>query len=445
MSINLLEQLAEPINRRQAWIDRYQRFISVVATFLFFSDIPDYLHAAPLLPIVPLIWIYILFFLSLPYIHKVKTIPKPLLMWMAIYLLISTLSLMTVSSDEVSFTDYRAKVLSVLFIATMYANYQQKSLEHIKYTILAVVLMTIGNNMIELLNPKIFSELNVGRPAGFYIDPNKTGCALMLGMLFAINTIKKSHRGLFVLIVGIGIMATFSRGAILGWVICVAILIAGRVLSDRRRQIILPAIALIFILITVNPLQTLTDYFKGTNTAGSNYDIVKRLEEFQNPSSKEESAAARQGVATGAWLMFGSHPLWGNGLASTRKWMVADVSTHNMYLYYMADHGILGVIFLPGAIWAVVYRNRGEERTIIICFAFFVGLWGLFSHEVLAERYTLSSFALLAAMNTNQKWYLKYANRNSHLVPPLRSKQLMLPPASDKKAISQLTINRNHK
>lgn len=437
MSINLLEQLAQPINRRQIFIDRYQRFISVVATFLFFSDLPDYLWAAPLLPILPLLWIYVFLFLSLPFIHKVKNIPKPLLLWMGFYLLIATLSLMTVSSDEVSFFDFRAKVLSVLFIALMCVIYQQKSLDHVKYTILAVILMTIGNNIIELLNPKIFTDLNVGRPAGFYIDPNKTGCALMLGMLFTINTIKKSYRGLFVIIVGIGIMATFSRGAILGWVVCVAILIAGRVLSDRRRQIVLPTIALIFILITVNPLQTLTDYFKGTNTAGSNYDIVKRLEEFQNPSSKEESAAARQAVATGAWLMFGSHPFWGNGLASTRKWMVADVSTHNMYLYYMADHGILGVIFLPGAIFGVVYRNRGEERAIIICFAVFMTLWGFFSHEVLAERYVLSSFALMAAMDINQKWYLKYTNRNSQLVPPLRSKQLMLPPASDKKAISQ--------
>jgi hypothetical protein len=199
MSINLLEQLAEPINRRQIFIDRYQRFISVVATFLFFSDLPDYLWAAPLLPILPLLWIYVFLFLSLPFIHKVKTIPKPLLLWMGFYLLIATLSLMTVSSDEVSFFDFRAKVLSVLFIALMCVIYQQKSLDHVKYTILAVILMTISNNIIELLNPKIFTDLNVGRPAGFYIDPNKTGCALMLGMLFTINTIKKSYRGLFVL------------------------------------------------------------------------------------------------------------------------------------------------------------------------------------------------------------------------------------------------------
>jgi 4-amino-4-deoxy-L-arabinose transferase-like glycosyltransferase len=130
--------------------------------------------------------------------------------------------------------------------------------------------------------------------------------------------------------------------------------------------------------------------------------------------------------------------------------MVADVSTHNMYLYFMADNGILGILFLPGAILAVVYRNKGEQVTILVCFAVFVSLWGLFSHEVLAERYTLSSFALLAAMNTNQQWYMKFAQRNAQmgsrrsraqrLLPPARQpSQLALPPARDKKT-AQLAL-----
>jgi hypothetical protein len=55
----------------------------------------------------------------------------------------------------------------------------------------------------------------------------------------------------------------------------------------------------------------------------------------------------------------------------------------------------------------------------------------------LAERYTLSSFALLAAMNTNQKWYLKYTNRNFQMEPPPSTASLFLPPARDQKIVSQ--------
>jgi O-antigen ligase len=436
MSIKLFEQFVEPRSKLQSIADSYQYILSIIATFLFFSDLPDYLFVAPILPFVPLVWIVALAILSIPFIKKVANIPKPLLIWMIFYVFISILSLMTISADEISFTDFRAKVLSVLFIALMYAIFQQKSILHIKYTILFVVFMSVCNNIFELLNPRVFTAVNVGRPAGFYVDPNKTGCAIMLGMLLSITIIKKPYRWILILVAGIGIMATFSRGAIIGWFICTVFLVAGKVLSDRRRKILVPAVILLFFLISLNPLQLLTDYFKGDPT-GANWDIVNRLEEFQNPSLSEDSAMSRQAVAAGAWIMFGNHPFWGNGLASTRKWMVADVSTHNMYLYYMADHGVLGILFLPGAIFAVVYNNKGEQRTILLCFAVFVSFWGLFSHEVLAERFTLSSFALLAAMNTNQKWYVKHTNRNFKLAPRQSTAQLLLPPARDRKIFSQ--------
>jgi O-Antigen ligase len=436
MSAKIIEQFAEPRNKTKIFLDRYQYVLSIITAFLFFSDFPDWLLAAPIVPINPLSWIMVFAVLAIPFYKKLANLPKPLLAWMLFYVGIALLSLMTVSADEISFTDFRSKVLSVLFIALMYSIFQQRSINQVKCTILFVLFMSVCNNMMELLNPRMFSESNVGRPAGFYIDPNKTGCALMLMMLLSVNIVKKPYRWIILLVAGIGIMATFSRGAIIGWVICTLLLIIGRVVCEQRRKVIVPIVIFIMLLASLNPLQALTDYFKGDPT-GANWDIVNRLEEFQNPSLKEDSAMERQAVAAGGWMLFGNHPFWGNGLASTRKWMVSEVSTHNMYLYYMADHGILGVLFLPGAIFAVVYRNRGEEQTILICFAVFLSLWGLFSHEVLAERYTLSSFALIAAMNTNQKWYLKFTNRNFNMAPSPSIAPAFLPPVRNKKIFPQ--------
>ncbi len=432
MAISVLNQFVKPKTRFQVLLDRYQYLLSIAATFLFFSHLPDYLYTAPIIPVPPLAWIGALTFLSLPFIKKAANIPKPLLAWMIFYLLISMLSLMTVSGDELSFTDFRAKALSVLFIVLMYVLYQQQSVRHLRYTMIAVVILSTINNLMELLSPRLFSELNVGRPAGFYIDPNQSGCAILLGMLLGLPVIRKQYRWILILVAGIGIMTTFSRGAILGWLISTLIMIFGRMLSDSRRKIIVPAILLIIFLVSINPHRLLSDYFKG-DTSGANWDIVNRLEEFQNPTetAKEDSAVSRQAVAAGAMVLFSNHPFWGNGLASTRKWMVADISTHNMYLYYMADNGILGILFLPGAIFAVVYRNKGENGTILICFAVFITLWGLFSHEVMAERYTLASFAFLAAMNTNEKWYLKHANQGNRIVPGLSRAQRLLPPGGD--------------
>jgi O-Antigen ligase len=440
MAISILNQFVKPKTRFQILLDRYQYLLSIAATFLFFSHLPDYLYTAPIIPVPPLVWIVALTVMSLPFLRKAVNIPKPLLAWMTFYLLISMLSLLTVSGDELSFTDFRAKALSVLFIVLMYVLYQQQSVRHIRYTMIAVVILSTINNLIELLSPRLFSELNVGRPAGFYIDPNQSGCAIFLGMLLGLPVIRKEYRWILILVAGIGIMTTFSRGAILGWSISLLIMIFGRMLSDSRRKIIVPAILLIVFLASINPLKLLSDYFKGDPT-GANWDIVNRLEEFQNPTetAKEDSAVSRQAVAAGAMVLFSKHPFWGNGLASTRKWMVADISTHNMYLYYMADNGILGILFLPGAIFAVVYRNKGESGTILICFAVFITLWGLFSHEVLAERYTLASFAFLAAMNTNEKWYLKHANRRDLIASRLSRAQRLLPPAGDRRG-SQLAL-----
>jgi hypothetical protein len=429
-------QFAPQRTKIQVFLDRYQYILSILATFLFFSDLPDYLHSTNILPLNPLAWFWIFVILALPFFKNIVTMPRPMVIGMGLYALISLLSLATVSADELSMREFRLRILSILFVCLMYILYQQKSLKHIKYAIVLVVLMSIANNFFELLNPKIFSELNVGRPGGFYINPNKAGCALVLGLIFTVDAIAKPLRWVYILIIGMGISVTFSRGALLGWLICTTFFIIARVVSDRRRTIVFSTIALALLLVVSNPLKNATDYFQGSNDLGSNYDVLDRLEQFQNPSLSDESALERKAVVGYAWVMFGNHPFWGNGLASTHKWTVSEVSTHNMYLFYMADHGVLGFIILPGAILAVIYNNRGEPRVKILCYAIFMSLWGIFSHNVLEERYILLSFSLLAALNTNERWYLKYSNSN---LPPNRVPNMdlsgLLPEARNRKAL----------
>ncbi len=427
MSINPAS-LALPRNKVEVFLERYQYFISIVATFLFFSELPEYLGDQKILSLNLLEWIGIFTFLSLPFFKKIVTIPKPLIVGMVIYFAVSLFSVMTVSADEAAMQDFRNRVLSIYFVCLMYVIYEQKSLKQVKYALLAAVVLSVFNNFYELANPAGFGTMNVGRPAGFYINPNKAGAALMLGLILTITSIKKSYRWLFAIFVGMGIMLTFARSAILGWVVCMALLIAGRAIAAKRRTVVLPMLILIAFLATANPLQSLTNYFSG-GTDGSYWNVLDRLEQFQNPSLDDDSAKDRQAVAKEAWKMFSQHPFWGNGLGSTNNWTIAPFSTHNMYLYYMADNGIIGLIFLPGAIFAVVYRNKGEQKIVLICYAIFMGLWGVFSHNVLEERYSLIALSLVAAMNTNQSRYLKYSPQKFQLALPPANAQFLLPPA----------------
>jgi O-Antigen ligase len=428
-----LFQFAAKKSGVQKFLDGYQYILSIVVTFLFFSDLPDYLHTTAMLPLNPLAWIGIFAVLALPFVKKIATIPKPLIIWMVLYVILSLLSLATISSDEASMKEIRMRLLSLVFLCLMYAVYEQKSLKHVKYAILAVVLMSVGNDFFELLNPKVFTELNVGRPGGFYVNPNKAGCALVLGLIFTIDIVKKQHRWFYLLFVGAGIACTFSRGALLGWTLCAIFMTIARVLSDKRRTVLVSMFALVLLLALSNPLKNAADFFGGGD--GASWDVVDRLEQFQNPSLEDDSAKERKAVAGYAWLMFGNHPFWGNGLASTHKWTVSDVSTHNMYLLHMADHGILGFIILPGAILAVVWRNRGEPGFKILCFVVFMSLWGIFSHDIMEEKYILSMFALLAAMNTNERWYYKYSNDDFQVAQAPENARLILPPARNQQLL----------
>ncbi len=417
----------------QLFIERYQYFLSIIATFLFFSELPGYFLDANILSINVLTWIGIFGCLSLPFIKKLANMPKPLKIAMGMYLAISVFSLL-VNADDGSIEELRKRVLAILFVCMMYVIYEQRFFNQVKYTLIAVVLMSIFNNFYELFNPDAFSLVTSGRPAGFYLNPTKTGCALVLGMILTVNFIKKPYRWLYVLLIGVGLLVTFTRGAILGWIVSIGILIANRILSNNRRQIIVAMLILGSFLVIVNPLNSLGNYFAG-GTDGAYSNVVSRLEQFQNPSIEDDSAKERSAVAKYAWQLFGKRPFFGYGLSSTTRWTVSEVSTHNMYLYFMMDHGIIGLIIFPGAIFAVVHRNRGEDRTIILCFATFLAIWGLFSHNILEEWYILTTFSLLAAMRTSQDWYLKYATRKFQLALPPARAQLLLPPARERRRL----------
>jgi hypothetical protein len=315
MSINISQLVLPKKSSLKIFLDRYQYFISIAATFLFFSEIPDYLDVTKTLPLNPLSWIIIFTILALPFARKIVTMPRPMVVAMSIYLVVSILSVATVNAGEAAMQDFRNRVLSVFFVCLMYVIYEQRSLKQVKYAILVAVLMAVCNNFYELSNPQAFSELNPGRPAGFYINPTKTGAALMLGMLLTVNEIKQPLRLLYVLFVGIGIILTFTRGAILGWVISVILLIAGRVIADKRRTVVLPMLLLVTFLAISDPLNSLTNYFSG-GTDGSYWNVLNRLEQFQNPTLEDDSAKERKVVAKEAWHMFGEHPFWGNGLGA---------------------------------------------------------------------------------------------------------------------------------
>jgi O-antigen ligase len=114
-------------------------------------------------------------------------------------------------------------------------------------------------------------------------------------------------------------------------------------------------------------------------------------------NARHNSVTVRVKLIKDSWDLFLKHPWIGNGIGSTEHWAL-PYSTHNMYLYYMADYGITGALLFPLLVLAVTIQARGETRKIGYCFAAFMLFWGWFDHDIVRNYYSLFAFALMAVL-----------------------------------------------
>lgn len=395
------------LNKQASVILAYQAVVAVGAVFLFFTGLDIYLYVSGLIPFPPLLFIVGFGILSIPILlSRNACFPSLLIGWSTLFILISALSLIGLFNWHinyiVAFQELRIRILSIVFLFLMVVIFSKYKFIQVwaRRAILISVLIAVINNIYDFFHPLIFSSLNVGRPAGFYINPNQAGAALVLGLIFSIGILKPRYRVPFMLIVGVGVLLTLSRGALLGLIIVGLLLLKMEIISWRqllRLGIGLGLIALAVAFYKGNLLTTLSD----TNIF-YNYGLSSRFEWLNDPTKMDSSDSLRFRVIQLAWNLFSQHPLLGQGIGSTLDWS-ESVSTHNIYLYFMADHGIVGAFIVPTLLLSVTRRARGEAKRIGFLFSAFILIWGLFSHNVLGERYILILFSLIAAMTITSR------------------------------------------
>lgn len=394
-------------NKQNSVILAYQAIVAVGAVFLFFTGLDIYLYVSGFIPFTPLVLIIGFGIFSMPILlFQNAYLPSLLIGWSILFILISVLSLIGLFNWHinyfVAFQEIRNRISSILFLFLMFTIFSKYKLIQLwtRKAILISVLIAVINNIYDFFHPLIFSSLNVGRPAGFYINPNQSGAALVLGLIFSIGILKPKYRVPFVFIVGVGVLLTLSRGALVGLIIVVLLLLKTAIISWRqllRISIGLGVISLAVAFYKGNLLTTLSD----TNIF-YNYGLSSRLEWLNDPTKMDSSDSLRFRVIQLAWNLFSQHPLLGQGIGSTLDWS-ESVSTHNIYLYFMADHGIVGAFIVPTLLLSVTRRARGEAKHIGLLFSAFILIWGLFSHNVLGERYILIMFSLMAAMTITSR------------------------------------------
>jgi O-antigen ligase len=411
--------MSKDSNQKPKFWFYYQATLAIGSVLVFFTFIDVYFFGIGKLP-APVVSISLFIgagFLLLVFTRFaiLKYMPSELIIWCAGYLAISLFSFQVAVSfyaeypfvDE-AFPEVRIRILSEAFLIIMYLIFAKypKIQNLTRVAICLAVLLAVFNNIREVSDPLAFQGLNgSGRAAGYYLNPNRTGCALILGMIFGIGILPKQLRMPFALLIIFGIFLTFSRGAILGWFMVMAIFIQAGVIS--RKQLLSWVVGIVTIISVVSPILSNIDINELERTGLINVgmeNITGRLEWFQNPiANRDDSGDSRLEVVMTAWNMFVEHPILGNGIASTQNLNNWGISTHNMYLLFVTEHGILGIFILPLLVYVVTGKSRGETKHIGLAFSSFILLWGLFSHNILEERYILMSFSLMAAMNVTSR------------------------------------------
>jgi hypothetical protein len=103
-------------------------------------------------------------------------------------------------------------------------------------------------------------------------------------------------------------------------------------------------------------------------------------------------------VAEAAWQQFARRPFAGYGTGSAREIEGFEIGTHNIYLANLVDHGIVGLFIVPTLILAALWGANRKTFDVVGPFVLFLAMWGLFTHNLLEERYILLAVALVGSM-----------------------------------------------
>jgi hypothetical protein len=316
-----------------------------------------------------------------------RLLEKPLSLWAFTALVLFTWGMLVRTFNApAGIDDYdffrrfglRINAIGFLLCCTMIFD-DPDALRITKQAVVVATLAGVSLNIYDLMFPGTFSNIP-GRAAGLYAQPNFSATALVFGCTIGLSAIRRRWwREAFVLISFIGVLATFSREAILafGFVVLGGSL-AGR-LSLRRLAIAGGVAAVLFVAFNI-----------GKDFLGEELVRPENSSRVTSQFLSDNSARDRVQVAKKTLTAFEEAPLMGQGFGTTSYW--DDIESHNNFLSFLADHGIIGIFLIPALLFSI-----GRRSWDFYAFAAAFLVWCFFYHDVLGEAYGLISLAIEAA------------------------------------------------
>jgi hypothetical protein len=221
-------------------------------------------------------------------------------------------------------------------------------------------------------------------------------------MIVTLRSVSARWRALYALALLVGVLATFSRTALLAWLLAATAFWWTRVIPRYS--------LLVGMLVVGIGAAVLMQFVLGGGLGADvkSFNVGESLSRVQwltelggggdsgvsiTSGGQDDSTTIRLAVLRDAMAMFANHPLLGNGLASTVTWN-HPVSTHNIYAAHLADYGIIGILIFPALVAAVVVGHIRQRRVDAWVLGSCMLLVGLFSHDVLTEHYLVLIYLL---------------------------------------------------
>ena len=382
------------------FLTHYHRALIVLGTALFFSNLPSYLYQAigfTSLDAPKDYWILYALLSSPILARRLKSWLHPknaLALWCAGYIVISILWFYVSSQGEIPWQELRYRFQSVFLLCVFYSLYMESDgIQWARFTIAGIVLFDMTINVYEFFVPNSFSKV-VGRAAGLYISPNIAGECMVLGMVLSVTALPRALRLPFMVLTGIGVFTTFSRAGIFTWAISV---IGFLLIKEIRIKDLIVGATLascLLALVLFPRLDALLSALDEAKTINSN--VLERLAWLSDPTGVEDhSSWERRYIADRAWEKIEEAPIIGHG---TGSYYESVIPPHNLYLSYMLDHGVIGVLIYPLLVLAVTWNARAGAKLIGRIFGTGLLIFGFFSHVLVYEPTHLLLFALMAAL-----------------------------------------------
>ena len=227
----------------------YRHALVAFAIAIFFTNVSDYTERYGA---IPLFWIFVFGVVSLPAIlsgiARGKITIPPLVWWCAGYLVISMVSFYASSQDENAFQEVQTRFISTIFLMLTLIAFAKPAYQRLAQKWIAgAVLLATALNLYELFNPLTFSTIP-GRSSGLYTNVNQSGAALVLGLILSYQVIPDRLKLAYVAITAVGVIPTFSRAAMLGWLIVVGYFFIRAGLAAQLRQLAIISVACIGLL-----------------------------------------------------------------------------------------------------------------------------------------------------------------------------------------------------